>query len=155
MKDRSYKFVSSNPRSLSEQKLSNKMSRLEPGMLIRNFVPFVLRTPRTPCWWKWPYPVLKSVPQEYGTLRTPYSPCPVLKIMTVLRTEIRTPIVPYSACSVLPVLRAGNYHRTPCEIRTPWQNYSLYSVLSVLYVPLYFVLKKWPYPRIKFVLRIL
>ena len=52
------------------------------GTLIRTFVPC---TPRTPCWWKWPYPVLKFVPQEYGSLRTPYSPCFVLKIMTIIR----------------------------------------------------------------------
>ena len=91
-----------------------KRSRCEAGTLIRTFVLFVLRTPRTSCWWKWPYPVLKFVPQEYGSLRTPYSPCLVQKIMTVLRTKIRTPIVPYSACSVLPVLRAGSYHRAPC-----------------------------------------
>ena len=32
------------------------------------------------------------------------TPCFVLKILTVLRTKIRTPIVPYSACSVLEII---------------------------------------------------
>ena len=60
------------------------------------------------------YSVLVKMAVPRAKIRTPYSPCAVLKIMTVLLTKIRTPIVPYSACSVLPVLRAGNYHRTPC-----------------------------------------
>ena len=46
-------------------------------------------------------------PRKNSTLRTPYSPCLVQKIMTVLRIKFRTPIVPYCAYSVLPVLRGA------------------------------------------------
>ena len=84
------------------------------GMLIRNFVPFVLRTPRAPCWQKWPYSVLDFVPLEYRTLRTPYSLYSVLEIMIVLRAKIRTPEELYPSYSVLFVLRASKNGRTPC-----------------------------------------
>ena len=36
-----------------------------------------------------PSPVLKSVLHQHGTLRTPYSPYPVLAKVTVPRTSIR------------------------------------------------------------------
>ena len=63
---------------------------------------------------------------NFRTLRTPYYPCFVRKIMTVLRTRTRTLIVPCFACSI-----------PPC------------SVLEIIAVLKYFAMKKLPCPKIK------
>ena len=88
--------------------------------------------------------MLKFVPLEYRTLCTPYSPYPVLKIMTVLRAKIRTPGIPYSLYSVLPVLHAENYGRTPCL--NSYSGEAVHVVLRTLRTPY----KTWyqkSYPR--------
>ena len=50
---------------------------------------FVPRTLRTSYSENQPYPVPKSVLHQHGTLRTPYSPYPVLGKVTLPRTSIR------------------------------------------------------------------
>ena len=86
---------------------------------------------------KYPYCVLKFVPRQHGTIRTPYSPYFVLGKSAVPRAEIRTSPARYSSYPVLSVPRSGKSYRTPyfnpCSLgtklfvprtsRTPYEEY--------------------------------
>ena len=75
---------------------------------------FVPRTLRTLYSENQLYPVLKSVLHQHGTLRTPYSPYPVLAKVTVPRTSIRASRVRSYSYPVLLVLRTRST-RVRCQ----------------------------------------